>query len=191
MADDDQKPEDGPVYEIEIPDVSEAGIAAAESINAQMKLIGDAIGEAAANVQHSAMLPRFTLVTRQASKSEAVTSPAAIASAEAIEPVGASTSPAAVTTESSPDSQPVESPAVFDFTTEAGRNNAVASYTRHWCCSQGALARTANVNRSDLTHWKQGTLKPATSTKKTAIENALRNNTPPTLTAKQLARQQS
>ena len=67
----------------------------------------------------------------------------------------------------------------LDFTSEVGRNRAVDAYITHWSCSEASLARTARVNPSDLVKWKKGEL-PEKSDKKTRIENALKNNEPPT-----------
>jgi hypothetical protein len=72
----------------------------------------------------------------------------------------------------------------FDFTSEAGRNKAVADYTKRWTtgqwtCSEASLARTAVVDKADLSKWKKGLLPPE-SDKKARIETALKNNDPPT-----------
>jgi hypothetical protein len=67
----------------------------------------------------------------------------------------------------------------LDFTSDAGRNTALATYTKHWACSQAGLARTARVHPADLSKWKKGLL-PAESDKKARIENALKNNDTPT-----------
>jgi hypothetical protein len=79
----------------------------------------------------------------------------------------------------------------LDFTSEPGRVNAIAGYTAHWTtaasvCREASLARTARVAPADLSKWKKGRL-PATSEKKKRIEDALRNNTPPTPLAKRSA----
>ena len=73
---------------------------------------------------------------------------------------------------------------LHDFGSESGRSNAMAAYTTFWTrpdlsCSEAALGRTAMVDPADLSKWKKGSL-PAGSEKKTRIENALRNNKPPT-----------
>ena len=67
----------------------------------------------------------------------------------------------------------------LDFTSETGRNNTVAAYTRSWTCSEAGLARTARVDPADLSRWKKGLL-PAESDKKTRIVNVLNNNDAPT-----------
>ncbi len=72
----------------------------------------------------------------------------------------------------------------FDFTSDAGRTAAIDAYTHNWTtdqgtCSQASLARTARVDRADLSKWKKGLL-PAESDKAARIEAALRNNTAPT-----------
>jgi hypothetical protein len=72
-----------------------------------------------------------------------------------------------------------------DFASEPGRDRAVAAYVERWttdqqACSEASLARTANVDPADLSKWKKGLL-PLESGKKTRIEEALRNNTPPIL----------
>jgi hypothetical protein len=76
--------------------------------------------------------------------------------------------------------EPVHS---LDFTSEEGRNSAVAAYAEYWKCSEAGLARTAKVDPADLSKWKKGLLPPA-SDKKARIENALRNNDAPTLIPK-------
>jgi hypothetical protein len=67
----------------------------------------------------------------------------------------------------------------LDFTSAAGRSEAIAAYTQHWTCSGAALARTARVDRADLSKWKKGLL-PAESDKNRRIEAALKNNQQPT-----------
>ena len=73
-----------------------------------------------------------------------------------------------------------------DFSSKAGRNTALAAYTKDWKCSEAALARTARAHPADLSKWKKGSL-PANSDKKTRIENALNNNAPPTLSKGRLS----
>lgn len=74
--------------------------------------------------------------------------------------------------------------ASIDFTSEEKRNNALAAYTAAWNdCSEAALARTAIVDTADLSKWKKGSL-PSGSEKKARIEQALRNNDPPTSATK-------
>lgn len=92
---------------------------------------------------------------------------------------------------SPPESAAAALSAVFDFTSEAGRNKAIAAYTDHWTteqqnCSEASLARSAIVDPADLSKWKKGTL-PAESDKKSRIERVLRNNEVPTPTPKKLA----
>jgi hypothetical protein len=72
----------------------------------------------------------------------------------------------------------------FDFSSEEGRNKAVADYIKYWTterwnCSEASLARSANVNPADLSKWKKGLL-PAESDKIRRIEKVLRNNQRPT-----------
>jgi hypothetical protein len=67
----------------------------------------------------------------------------------------------------------------LDFTSEAGRSSAVAAYVKRWTCSEAALARTATVDRADLSKWKKGSL-AATSDKSARIEKALKNDDRPT-----------
>jgi hypothetical protein len=62
---------------------------------------------------------------------------------------------------------------------EEGRSNSLAAYTTTWNCSEAALARTARVDPADLSKWKKGSLSGG-SDKSARIENALRNNEPPT-----------
>jgi hypothetical protein len=76
----------------------------------------------------------------------------------------------------------------FDFTTEEGRGEAIGRYTKHWRkdsrqCSEASLARTAVVNPADLSKWKKGLLPPG-SEKARRIENALKENKPPTRAAR-------
>jgi hypothetical protein len=80
---------------------------------------------------------------------------------------------------------------VFDFSSEVGRNKAIADYTDHWTteqrtCSEASLARSATVDPADLSRWKKGHL-PADSDKKSRIEKVLRNNQKPTPSPKKLA----
>jgi hypothetical protein len=75
-------------------------------------------------------------------------------------------------------------PDSLDFTSEAGRCNAIAAYTKRWTtdswvCTAASLARTAIVDPADLSKWKKGSL-PQKSDKKSRIEKTLRDNTPPT-----------
>ena len=77
----------------------------------------------------------------------------------------------------------------LDFASEAGRSNAITAYSKKWStdtwtCSQASLARTANVHPADLSKWKKDLL-PVGSDKKKRLEEALKNNTPPTPSAKQ------
>jgi hypothetical protein len=72
----------------------------------------------------------------------------------------------------------------FDFTTADGRIEAIVRYTKGWStdlrrCSEASLARTAIVDRGDLSKWKKGLL-PAGSDKARRIEDALKGNKPPT-----------
>lgn len=78
----------------------------------------------------------------------------------------------------------VESLDSFDYASEPGRRNAIGAYIKHWTsdsetCSEASLARTARVDPADLSKWKKGLL-PASSHKKARIEEALKNNKPPT-----------
>ena len=70
-----------------------------------------------------------------------------------------------------------------NFTSDAGRNSALADYMERRRCSAASLARTARVDPADLSRWKPGSLS-AGSDKKARIENALRNNDAPTPPAK-------
>ena len=65
-----------------------------------------------------------------------------------------------------------------DFSSEAGRNDALMSYTVHWTCSEASLARTARVDPADLSKWKRGNL-PNESDKKNRIESAIEKNERP------------
>jgi len=70
-----------------------------------------------------------------------------------------------------------------DFSTEARRNKAIASYKERWTeklgkCSDASLARSARVHPADLCKWKKSML-PSGSGKKERIEDALRNDTRP------------
>ena len=71
----------------------------------------------------------------------------------------------------------------FDFATQEGRAKAVDDYVQRWStespCSEASLARTATVDRADLSKWKKGAL-PEGSDKKQRIERVLKNNEPPT-----------
>jgi hypothetical protein len=72
----------------------------------------------------------------------------------------------------------------LDFTTNDERIEAIVSYTKGWSkdsrpCSEASLARTAAVDRGDLSKWKKGLL-PLGSDKARRIEEALRDNKPPT-----------
>ena len=191
--------EDGPFIDIEVPDLDFASVEmAAKQFSETLNTIAAAADVStlrttealtlAAQATSFANIPRIRYVNRRAGTSEPPR--AAIASAEAPKTVEVTTSPAVVIPEAG---QPSNLPpaAVFDFSTETGRTDAIGNYTRHWNCSEAALARTAKVDAADLARWKKGTLQPATSAKKTPIENALKNNTPPTPTAQQRLRQRS
>lgn len=65
------------------------------------------------------------------------------------------------------------------FASEAHRIDALSAYTKLWQCSEAALARTARVDRADLSKWKKGSLSP-TSDKKVRIERVLKNQEAPT-----------
>jgi hypothetical protein len=72
----------------------------------------------------------------------------------------------------------------LDFRSEAGRTKAIGAYVGHWTtdswiCTEASLGRTARVHPADLSKWKRGLL-PAGSDKKRRIEEALKNNEPPT-----------
>ena len=66
----------------------------------------------------------------------------------------------------------------MDLTSEAKRLRAVSAYTERWDCPEASLARTAVVDRADLSKWKRCLL-PQGSEKGNRIENVLRNNDAP------------
>jgi hypothetical protein len=64
----------------------------------------------------------------------------------------------------------------LDLASEAGRYRAVAASAKRWTCSEACLARTAVVDRADLSKWKKGSL-PATSDKSARVEKPLGTTT--------------
>jgi len=86
-------------------------------------------------------------------------------------PTAASPSPEAAS------SAPSEGACNFD--SEAQRIEAVALYTSAFECSGACLARSAKVDRADLSKWKKGLLS-AVSDKKARIEKVLTNQVAPT-----------
>jgi hypothetical protein len=79
--------------------------------------------------------------------------------------------------------EPQGTPAAERETSPAERCAALAAYTQYWNCSGAALARTAIVDRGDLSKWKKGLL-PSGSDKNRRIEAVLNNNAAPKILAK-------